>query len=72
MWFNLQQAIEDTENVSKEVINDFCSKIGNIVLESKEKSFENKHFAANTNNNKRWFGRQCQSASHINRKRIFI
>ena len=52
-------------------MNDFCSKIVNIFLESKETSFENKHFAAINNNNKRWFGRQCQSARrkyHIARK----
>ena len=62
IWLNLQQAHEDTQNFNKEVMNDFCSKIGNICLESKEKSFENKHFVAISNNNKRWFGRQCQSA----------
>ena len=40
IWLNLQQAHDDTPNVNKEVMNDFCSKIGNIFLESKEKSFE--------------------------------
>lgn len=59
---NLQQALENIPNVNNEVVNDFCSKIGNILIESKTKSFENKVFNTGNTNNKRWFGAQCQSA----------
>ena len=71
IWLNLQQTHEDNPNVNKEIMSGFCSKIGNIFLEPKQKSFENKHFAAVSNNIKRWFGRHCQSARrkyHIARK----
>ena len=58
----MKKALDNIQNVNNEVVNEFCSKIGNVLIESKTKSFENKVFNIGNSNNKRWFGAQCQSA----------
>ena len=59
---SLEQALEDTQNVNKETLNNLCSKIGNIFLDSKSKSFQSREVLSDGTKNKKWFGPQCQSA----------
>ena len=70
----LRNACDNSEDVTKENINEMCSQITDIFIESAHKSFPNTKTNSNTFQNKqhkRWFGPRCQAARrkyHIARK----
>ena len=57
----LEQVQRNTENITKDNINDICSK---IFIDSADKSFPGQSSRNNDDNttHKRWFGAQCKSA----------
>ena len=60
----LEQVQRNTENITMDNINDICSKISAIFIDSADKSFPGQPSRNNDDNttHKRWFGAQCKSA----------
>ena len=60
----MEQVQRNTENITKDNINDICSKISAIFIDSADKSFPGQSSCNNDDKttHKRWFGTKCQSA----------